>query len=113
MARWCIASFVEIYEVGERLGEPQVVATQISLPSDRSFASFDEALAHVRAPRPASDEDLMWDQVLLDVLLEYPIRSERAAFSMRPGLEHLATRVLTVPFAAMSNDGNRSSPACS
>lgn len=96
MARWWIASFVEIYEEGERLGEARIGATQISLPSDRSFASSDEALVHVRGPLPASDEDLLWDQVLLDVLLEYPIRSDRAAFAMRPGLEHLATRVLTV-----------------
>lgn len=96
MATWWIASYVEIYADGERLGEPRIAATQISLPSDKSFASFDEALAHVRGPLPASGEDLMWDQVLLDVLLEYPIRPERAAFAMRPGLEHLATRVLTV-----------------
>jgi hypothetical protein len=30
------------------------------------------------------------------VQLEYPIRSERSAFSIRPGLQHLAARVVTV-----------------
>ena len=96
LATLWISGFVEIYEDGARLAKPQVAATQISLPSDKSFASFDQALAHVRRPLPASSENLVSDQVLFDVLLEYPIRSERAAFSMRPGLEHLAARVVTV-----------------
>ena len=34
----------------------------------------------------------MW----FDVLLEYPIHSDRSAFSIRPGLEKLAARVVTV-----------------
>jgi len=91
-----IASFVEIYEGDTRLPKPQIAATQISLPSDKSFASFDQALAHINEPLPSSDESLVSDQVLFDVLLEYPIRSDRAVFSMRPGLEHLGVRVLTV-----------------
>jgi len=33
---------------------------------------------------------------MFDALFEYPIRSERSAFSIRPGLERLATRVVTV-----------------
>ena len=91
-----IAGFVEIYEAGARLPQPRITATRISLPADKSFASFDQALAHVRQPLPPDQENLVLDQVLFDVLLEYPIRSDRAAFSMRPGLEHLAARVRTV-----------------
>ena len=91
-----IASFVEIYEGDTRLPKPQIAATQISLPSDKSFASFDQALAHINEPLPSNDESLVPDQVVFDILLEYPIRSDRAVFSMRPGLEHLAARVLTV-----------------
>ena len=91
-----IASFVEIYEDDARLPRPRIAATQISLPSDKSFASFDQALAHLHQPLPRSDENLVADQVLFDVLLEYPIRSGPAVFSIRPGLEHLAARVLTV-----------------
>ena len=91
-----IAGFIEIYEAGARLPQPRIAATRISLPSDKSFASFDQALAHVSRPPPPVHENLVADQVLFDVLLEYPIRSDRAAFSMRPGLEHLAARVRTV-----------------
>ena len=91
-----IAGFIEIYEDGALLAKPRIAATQISLPSDKSFASFDQALARVNQPPPDNSENLVPDQVLFDVLLEYPIRSDRAAFSMRPGLEHLAARVVTV-----------------
>ena len=90
-----IGGFVEIYEDGGRLPAPRIVATQISLHSDRSFASFDQALARLRSPFPSSAENLVWDQVFLDVHLEYPIRSDRADFSIRPGLEHLASKVVT------------------
>ena len=90
-----IARVVELYEDGARLPEPRIAATQVSILSDRSFASFDAALAHVRSPLPANRENLVWEQVFFDVLLEYPIRSERAAFAIRPRLEHLAAQVVT------------------
>ncbi|MEO7652939.1 MAG: HupE/UreJ family protein [Bryobacteraceae bacterium] len=91
-----IANFVQIQEGARLLPKPKLAATQISLESDRSFASFDEALAHVTGPKLSSSENLVWNQVLFDVLLEYPIQSDRSAFSIRPGMEKLAARVLTV-----------------
>lgn len=85
----------DLFEDGARL-TAHVVATQISLPSDRSFDSFATALSHLRAPPPANAERLLWNQVWLDVLAEAPIRSDRAAFSVRSRLNHLASRVATV-----------------
>src|SRR5467141_4453917 len=35
-----IANFIEVFEDDTRLSKPQIVATRISLPSDRSFASY-------------------------------------------------------------------------
>lgn len=93
-AQW-VAPFVEVREDGAQLPMPAVAATQISLPSDRSLAAFDSALDHLREPKPANSELLVWDQVLFDVLLEYPIRSADSAFSIRPRLDHLAESVLT------------------
>jgi uncharacterized membrane-anchored protein YitT (DUF2179 family) len=90
-----IGNFLEIREDEIRLPYPRVAATQISIESDRSLVSFDEALAHVSGPKPPNSANLVWDQVWLDVLLEYPIHSEQAAFSIRPGLERLAARVVT------------------
>ena len=93
-AQW-LAPFVQVFEDGELLPMAATAATQISIPSDRSFSAFEEALAHVRGPLPGNSENLVWGQVLFDVLLEYPIRSERAAFSIHSRLDHLADNVLT------------------
>ena len=95
LATQWIVPFVEIYESSRRLTAPDVAATQISLPSNRSLAVFDQAVAHVSGPKPANSENLVWDQVLFDVLIEYPVRSETSAFSIRPRLDHLADRVTT------------------
>ena len=91
-----ISNFVSIYEGETRLPRPTVVDTQISLPSDKSFTTFEEALRRVTGPKLLSSARVSWDQVLLDVLFEYPIRSDRSDFSIRPGLEHLAAQVVTV-----------------
>lgn len=93
-ALW-IANDVELYEDGRRLPAPRIAATQISLPSDRSFASAAEAVAHMLQPLPPNSANVVWNQVWFDVLLEYPITSDRAAFSMRPGMERLAARVVS------------------
>jgi len=95
-ARLWIAGSLGLEENGRPLGEPRVVATQISLPSDRSFASYAEALAHVTsAPLPAATE-LIWRQALLDVVLEYAIDADGASFSLRPALGRLGLRTTTV-----------------
>ncbi len=96
LATLWIGAPVEIYENGERLPVSKIAAAQISIPSDKSFASFERALAHVTGPLPANSANLVWDQVWFDVLLEYSIQSDRSEFAMRPGLQRLAARVVTV-----------------
>jgi len=95
LATQWIASYVKLYEDGERAAAPRVAATQISILADRSFSSFDTALGRVREPLPPNGENLVWQQVHFDVLLEFAIRSEDSTFAIRPGLEHLATDVTT------------------
>ncbi len=95
LATLWIAHDVEIYEDGRRLPLPSIAATQISIQSDRSFASADEAIAHIREPLLANSANVVWNQVWFDVLLEYPIASDQSAFSIRPGMERLAARVVT------------------
>lgn len=88
---------IELYEGDRRLPAPQIIAVRVSLPSDRSFASYDEALVHVvSGPRLPAETELYWEQGLLDVLMEYPIESDRSKFSVRPGVERLGQRVITV-----------------
>jgi hypothetical protein len=88
-----LAGEIELYEDDTRLGKPKLVDARVSLESDRSFTSYELALAHFKEPRLGNDTELYWNQGLLDVLLEYPIRSERSAFSIRPRLERLGIKV--------------------
>jgi hypothetical protein len=95
-AQQWIASYLELFEDGRPVGAGSVLATRIELPSNRSFDSWQNALANVQAaPLPASTA-LSWQQAMLDVLLEYPIRSDKSNFSVRPALAHLGIRTATV-----------------
>ena len=67
-ARLRIASDLTIYEDGAPLGSPRIAALRVSLPSNRSFRTFDGALAHIRSPRLPNDMELYWEQGMLDVL---------------------------------------------
>jgi len=91
-----IADPIELYEDDARLGAPRVVASRVSLPSDPSFGSYEEALAHITGPPLPDDTELYWNQGVLEVWLEYGIRSEGARFSIRPGFGRLGLRVVTV-----------------
>src|SRR5215469_1618326 len=86
---------VDVYENGAQLEKPRVVAALVSLPSDKSFASFEEARAHVLGPPLSNDLDLYWSQQLLDVLLEYPIQSERSEFAVDLRVDRLGGSVNT------------------
>ena len=91
-----IADNVELYENDTRLGLPRVVDSRVSLESDKSFASYEQALAHVTGPRLPNKLELYWEQGLLDVLFDYPIGSDRSEFSIRPRLERLGLRTTVV-----------------
>jgi hypothetical protein len=86
---------IDVFADGAALEKPRIVAAMVSLPSDRSFASFEEARAHVLGPRLADSLDLYWSQVLVDVLLEYPIRSDRSQFAVDFRVDRLGGAVNT------------------
>jgi hypothetical protein len=90
-----IADAIQLYEDDARLPNPQIVDVRASLQSDKSFASYDEALAHVQGPRLTNEVQVYWNQVMLDVLFEYPTHSERSRFSIHPGLARLGLQVIT------------------
>jgi hypothetical protein len=91
-----ISNFTEIDEGDTRLPKPKIVEARVSVESDKSFASYDDALAHVMGPRLPSSMELYWDQAMLDVLFEYPIQSDRSDFSIHPAFERLGLRSVTV-----------------
>ena len=90
-----IADNVEVYEGDLRVGDPKLVDARVTLPSDKSFGSYEDALAHLRGPRLPDSMDLFWNQQLLDALFEYPIQSERSEFSIHPRLDRLGLQVVT------------------
>lgn len=91
-----IADNVELYEDRDRLESPQLEAIRVSLPSDRSFESYQQAVDNLTGPRLNSGLQLIWRQALLDVLFDYSIQSERSDFSLRPTHARLGLRVHTV-----------------
>lgn len=91
-----ISEAIQLYEGDRRLLNPRVVETRVSLESDKSFASYEEALARVTGEKLPIETDIYWNQAILDVLLEYPIQSDAADFSIQAGFARLGLRVVTV-----------------
>lgn len=94
-ARLWITDNVGLREAGRDLGMGTVTEARVSLAADKSFGSWDSALAHLRGARVDPSTALYWNQQLLDVRVTFPIASERSKFSVRPGFERLALRVAT------------------
>ena len=92
---WLVRA-IEIHEGDTRLPYPKLLGVRASLESDKSFGSYDTAVAHVTGPKLPETTQVAWDQTMLDAWLEYPIHSDRAQFSIRPNVERLGVRVLTV-----------------
>jgi hypothetical protein len=91
---WLIDN-IEVYEDDARLAKGEVVATRVAFSSDRSFESYDRALATLRSPPLPGDSELFWKQQYLDVLLDYAIASERGNFAIHPKLDRLGLQVVT------------------
>ena len=73
---------IELREDGVPL-VPTAREARISLLSDRSFATYGAALAHLQGARLPIETDLFWNQGFFDTLLEYPVRSPSAHLSIR------------------------------
>ena len=91
-----ISDAIDLYEDDARLPKPRVVETRASLPSDRSFTSYESAFAHVTGSHLPASTAIYWNQTMLDVLFEYPIQSDQSRFSIHPGFGRLGLHVVTV-----------------
>jgi hypothetical protein len=91
-----LADDLELYENDRRLDAPRLAAARASLPSDRSFDSYGQALAYLLGPPLPDDTELVIAQGLLDVLFEYAIQSDRSDFSVRPNFVRLGLTVQTI-----------------
>lgn len=75
------AKDIEFFADGRRLelGRGQA---RIALPSDRSFESFEQALAAVRSQRLPPNTDVYWNQGYFDAVLEYPLATGTKDFAI-------------------------------
>lgn len=72
---------VVIFEDGRALTASNARG-RLSLPSDKSFQSYEQAVSHVSEPIEA-DTSIYIDQGYVDAHLTYPIRSPNSVFSVR------------------------------
>ncbi len=89
------ADNLSLWEGDQPLPRPKLVGARVSLASDRSFASWDTALAHLRSePIPANTE-LHWKAQHFDLLLTFPIASDTARFSIEPRWARMGLKVVS------------------
>ncbi len=89
---WILNDLV-LYENDAAVADLRVVAARASIPSDRSFQSYETALAHVQSAPMADSTGLVWQQALLDVLIEAPIRSAESEFAITSRFSRLGLSV--------------------
>lgn len=92
-----ISNGVVFLEDDERLTRYELAHAIVSLPSDRSFDTYDAAIARVRGEKLPDATKVYYNQGFLDLELNYPVQSEASAFSMRVLFGRgLANRTATV-----------------
>ncbi len=95
-ARVYITESIHFYENGEQLTEKRLEAVRVSLPSNRSFTTYEDALENILSPPLDESVDLFWRQGVLDVMVTYPITSDQSQFSVKPELGTLSNQTTTV-----------------
>ena len=78
-----ISNGVVFLEGDDRLTSYKMLNARVSLPSDRSFNTYDGALARVRGPKIPDATQVYYNQGFLDLELSFPIRSEHSDFALR------------------------------
>ena len=95
-ARVYLTESIHFYENEVELIDKQLEVVRVSLPSNRSFTTYEDALANITGPRLSDDVDLFWRQGMLDAMVTYPIQSQDSDFSVNPELGTLASQTTTV-----------------
>ena len=77
----------------QALTQVSVKSTRISLPSNRAFISYEQALKHVRSDQWDLPSQLVWNQQYLDVEIEVNAKNKDSNIEIDFGLQRLAQRV--------------------
>jgi hypothetical protein len=77
----------------QALTQVSVKSARISLPSNRAFISYEQALTHVRSDQWDLPSQLVWNQQYLDVEIEVNAKNKGSNIEIDFGLQRLAQRV--------------------
>ncbi len=102
-----ILNSLQFFEEDRMLEEKSLERVRVSLPSDRSFNSYAQAIENVNKDRLDDSVDLYWRQGMLDVLVTYPIRSAESRFSVDARLAGLGVETNTVLRFVLPNGAER------
>ena len=94
-AKLALADNLEIREDGQTLPPPNIVSARMSLDGDKSFVSYEGALAHINGAPLPEDTSIFWEQGILDTVLEYPIRSDRSYFAIHAAFDKFSLATVT------------------
>ncbi len=94
-ANAALVNNLTIYEEDKLLTAPTIAAVQMSLESDKSFDSFETALAHVTGAPLPPETTIFWEQGILDVLLEYRVTSETSHFAIHAAFDRFSLKTVT------------------
>jgi len=106
-ARVYITESINFFENGVALEDKTLERVRVSLPSNRSFSSYEEAYANIMSPPLGDDVNLFWRQGLLDMHVTYRIDSAEADFSVDPQLGTLSDQTTTVLRFLPASGGER------
>lgn len=106
-AQLWVAGGITVRDGARDLGAPQVAVVRASLPSDGAFAAWETAVAHLGAPRLADTVEIPAPQVMLDVLLEWPLAAPVTDLVVEPRWSHLGVETVTVLLYRPPTGGER------
>lgn len=98
---------IRFYEGDRRLQDYEVRNVRVSLPGDRSFGSFEQALENIQSPKLDDSVNLYWRQGLLDALITFPIESAESRISVDSRLAILGIQTNTVIRYVLPNGAER------
>ncbi len=89
----------------QALTQVSVKSARISLPSNRAFISYEQALTHVRSDQWDLPSQLVWNQQYLDVEIEVNAKNKDSNIEIDFGLQRLAHRVaIDLRFQLLNSD---------
>ena len=83
---------------------PLVRSARISLPTDRSFDTYEAALAMLEGPKLSTDADVFWNQGYFDVALDYPLHAPSAHLDIRSNIAPELERRVKLRLAFLPHD---------